>query len=246
MKKILVLIALLLTLGHARPAESAISFVCAVNVTGANGGTSGSTNCSGANLFVLGLTESSSLAATISDSTSATWTHLTEQCVSTPCNVIYYAKNVTGSGTNTFTISCSSCFAAGVFMGFSGADTTAPFDQENGTGGGGFHLTAQPGSITPGSNNELVVTSFGYNNTQTFGAGSVTGYTEGGAPDFTGGTNYGGGGYYQIQTTATATNPSWALAQDTAGDITVASFKAGAGGGAAPAPRLLLLGVGGW
>jgi hypothetical protein len=238
-----VLVALAFVLLACRPAFAAIALVNHIAAAGANTFTSSSVSMSGANLLVMVVTEASAAAGTPSDSSSNTWTGLTEQCVSTPCNRIYYAKNATVSGSQTFTLTGSSFFAVISVLSFSGADTTAPFDVEAGTGGGGFGTTANPGSITPGSNNEVVVTGFAWNNSQTIS--SVTGYTISDQTNFAGGSNYGGAGAYNIQTTATATNPTWNLNPGTtAGDVTVASFKAGAGGGGSTPCIRTLMGVG--
>jgi len=140
---------------------------------------------------------------------------------------IYYAKNaIVGSG-HTTTLTGSSFYATMTFMAFSGSDTTSPADQQNGLGAGGFGDSAQGGSITPGQDNSLIITGCGWNTSRTMSVAGFTIYQT----DYTGGVNYGGGGGWAIQTTVTATNPTWANSGGFAGAVGVANFKPSGGGG---------------
>lgn len=194
---------------------------------GASTFTSGAIDTSGASLLVVVVTEATAGGATLTDSKSNTWTKLTEQSAVAPACVIYYAKNPTVGSGHTVTLTGVLFFGVASFSAWSGAETSAPFDQENGTGGGSFTNTAQPGSVTPSVDNELVITGFAWNNNQTMS--SVTGCTLLDQTDFSGGNNYGGGAAYVIQTTAGAVNPTWNFSGTTAGDIVIATFKASAG-----------------
>jgi len=236
-------LGLAIVLLAATPSQAAIALVAQVSGTGASTFTTGSVDTSGANLLTIALTEASNGAATISDSKSNTWTKLTEQCASTPCVVIYYAKNATVGSGHTFTATGSSFFAVLGASAWSGADTTAPFDQENGTGGGSMASGQQPGSVTPTTDGQVVVSAMGWNDTRNIT--SVTGSTQLNENDFTGGVNYGGGSAYVIQTTAAAVNPAWNwTGGNVAGEVVVATFKAASGGGPTCPPTRLLLGVG--
>lgn len=208
----------------------AIAFVSQVAASGANTFTSGSLDTTGADLLVVVVTENTAGGVTLSDSKSNTWNPLTEQTNSiNPSCVIYYAKATGKTGTgHTFTATGSSIFCVLNVMAFSGSDTTAPFDQQNGTGGGSFTSTAAPGSITPTVDNELIISGFAWNASLTIT--SVTGATAFYQTNFSGGANYGGGGAYAIQTTATAANDAWNFTGTIAGNIVTASFKATAGG----------------
>lgn len=214
----------------------AIALVSNVKAAGANTFTSGSIDTSGANLLTVVLTEASVGAATLSDSKGNTWTACTEQFNSVnPACVIYYAKNPTVGTGHTFTATGTSHFAVISAAAWSGADTAAPLDQQNGTGGAGFVNTAPPGSVTPTEDNELVLSGFAWASSVTIT--SVTGSTILDQTDFAGGTNYGGGDAYVIQTAATAINPAWNFTGTIPGNVVVATFKVGAAG-LSPRPSL--------
>lgn len=219
------LFALLLCL--CEPSWATIALVNNVSGSGANTFTSSGVDTSGSNLLVV-VVSGNAAAGTLSDSNSNTWSPLTAHSDGANQVQISYAKNATVGTGHTFTMTGSSIFTSICVLAFSGADTTAPFDQENGTQGGGFDNTNfLPGSITPGSNNEVVVSGVSFNNTQTMSVNSGLAITD--QVNFTGGTNYGCAGAYIVQGTAAAINPQWTMtAPTTAGGITQASFKAGA------------------
>jgi hypothetical protein len=208
------------------------SFIGQIAASGANTFTSGTLDTSGADFLVLCLTENTAGSATISDSKSNTWVKgpPTEQSVVNPACVIYYAtaSGKTGTG-HTFTATGSNIFSVIHVMAFSGGAQSSAFDVENGTGGGSFTNTAAPGSITPTADNELVISAFAWNSATTIT--TVTGATAFYQTDYSGGANYGGGGAYVIQTTATAINMAWNWTGTTAGDIVTAAFKVSGGGG---------------
>jgi hypothetical protein len=202
-----------------------------IKAAGANTFTSGTYDTTGADFLVIVLTENTAGSVTLSDNKSNTWlvSPPTERSVVNPACVIYYAtaSGKTGTG-HTFTATGSSIFAVLSVFAFSGGAQSSAFDQENGTGGGSFTNMAAPGSVTPTTDNQLVLSGFGWNSATTIT--SVTGATAFQQTDFAGGTNYGGGGAYQIQTTATAVNMAWNFSGTTAGDIVTATFfSAGAG-----------------
>ncbi len=107
-------------------------------------------------------------------------------------------------------------------------------DQQNGstTGGAGSIST---GSITPSENGELIVTVVA-----SLDSGTVTvpsGYTLGDRASYAAGIAIGGALAYKIQTTATATSPSWTFSTSSEGSAGVGSFKAASpsgGGGSTP------------
>ncbi len=198
----------------------------AIAVGGAGGATTGAFDSSTADLIVL--SESAyapSGSGTISDSLGNTWTPLTVQSDGTEAlNRLYYCVNPTVGVSHTFTTTAQ--FVTLCAHAFSGA-AASPLDQESGTTGTGTSL--QPGSLTPSQSGCLVFTG----HTATSGSSApvipsgFTGLTE----PYTGGTNEGGGGAYEIQTTATAVNPNWSWTGSAHSAATMAIFLPAAGGG---------------
>lgn len=167
-------------------------------------------NTTGANLYVVVvcLYSTSAALATVSSTNNAsgTWAHGSNYVNSTSNVCIFYCKSATASGAELFTINPNGTgYALAFVSAWSGADTSAPKDQDNGAANasGG---TIQPGSITPGENNELVITGVSDNNNQTFTINSPFSTVTDTSQD----TNSATGAWsYNIQTTATATNPTW-------------------------------------
>lgn len=128
---------------------------------------------------------------------------------------------------------------------WSGADTTAPFDQENGsTNGADGQSTTQPGTVTPTTDGQLVLAMatagpFGqYDND--FGAGTVSSpFTFLDTKNGESFVNYPIGGAYEIQTTATARNPTFTPPNTGYLSSAAATFKAAAAasGGGIPVPQ---------
>ncbi len=173
---------------------------------------------SGANLLVVVVSYLTASPPTLSDSKSNSWGSpiLTEVGASGGSAAMYYCKNPNIGTAHTFTLTGgadnSACFAA-----FDGRDTTSPLDQSSGANLG----SVQPGSITPSTDNQLVVavSGGGIGTTGTVDSGmTVTDFNP-----FVGGTGYHSVLAYIIQSTAGAINPTFA----DAGGIIIASFKAG-------------------
>lgn len=180
----------------------------------------------GCNLITVVCTYASAGAGTLSDSKGNTYTGRTEQynSVAPACRIFECSNPTVGSG-HYWTLTGSSIFGTLGAAGWLNAKLSSPFDQENGQGGAGFSGTATPGSITPGEDGEIIITGFGWNTSASM---SVPGYTIGDSWDFQGGTNYGGGWAYLIQTPAAATNPAWTFSGSEGGNVTIASYKANA------------------
>lgn len=227
MKRVLASIALLLAL--ASPSQAAITAGAHTSAC-TNGGntTTAAINTTGASLLiVLGGGFS---APSISDSASNSWTALTdypEAGGSQPRVKFYYVVNPTTSATHTVTntVGGDNCVA---FFAVNGAKTSSPFDVQNGatTAGATSH---QPGSVTPSENNEIVVAGFSAGSTAEQ-PGAIAGYTtiENAV------ANYRIALAYQIQTTATATNPTWAWTSATQAAANIATFKVAAATTARP------------
>jgi len=205
----------------------AIALVSSVRFPSTGGTTSSAIDTTGANLLICLL--SNMVGTTITDSKSNTWTALTLYSGTGPDIKFLYAKNATTGTGHTFT---TPNWDQAVVAAFSGADTSAPFDQENGQNQGAGITT--PGSITPTANGALVVAgiaSINFAGTATVDssmsiidqAASVGGNPEGSALA------------YIVQGTAGAIAPTWTLAAS-AGSANIASFLAATGGGAAGVP----------
>lgn len=140
--------------------------------------------------------------------------------------LFYYANPTVGSG-HTFTLSCTAPALAVIAL--SGGASSSVLDQNTGaTGNSVFSLAS--GSITPGSNNELIICG---GNGADSNSGTITvdsGMTAVATPlGYVGGSHVSNWMYYKIQTTAAAINVT---VSDTVSEpgrsATIGSFKAGA------------------
>lgn len=244
MKKLL--LSLLLLLWLARPGFGAIavanSGACHSKTAGQSTQTTSAVDCTGANLFVVHLGMVTSVSNTLSDSTTALWdcASVTPQTVGINLGQLCFAKNVTGSATQTFTLTCTNCFFAMEAIGFSGADISAPLDQQSGSIQAAAS-TIQAGSVTPGSDGQVIVSGVEIQ------AGDLTSVDLSFViSDHTAnsGSNVGSGMAYLIETTATAKNPTDTMSGSSSLAAINATFKAAATG-ATCRGRLTLLGVAG-
>lgn len=174
---------------------------------GASGGTTSGINTTGADLIVVALEYQKSAGANISDSKGNTWTQLTkyEETSSNSAVVFYYCSNPTVGSGHTFTTTSHFC-GVGIVAVSGSRTATTPKDQETGSTGGTSSNPQGPGSITPSVDGCLVVASF-YQATTGSAPSLPSGYTSVGT--WATGTAFLGGVAYQIQSTATATNPGW-------------------------------------
>lgn len=196
---------------------------------GANGGSTTAIDTTGADLLVLVVHEySGGSHSTPSDSKSNTWTGLTVRDNGSLTRTrIYYAKNPTVGSGHTFTYSASGSFPLIQVLAFSGADLSAPFDQENGTTGSS--ASAAPGSVTPGVDNEALVAAVCNNGGITAVGSSFTLELN---MNTVAGVNMGGATAYKVQTSAGAENPAFTLSASPWSAV-IATFKAAGGGGGA-------------
>lgn len=198
---------------------------------GANGGTTGSIDTTGANLLIAALCAETGSGETLTDNKGNTWAQLTIRTSVHPEIAIWYMKNPAVGTGHTFTCSTASSFSSFCVAAFSGADTSSPFDQQNGVSSG--NSPQSTGSITPGSNNELVVSCVTFNLNSAVSVTASMTITD--TFNFAGGTNYGSSLAYIVQTTAAAINPQWTFTADTSNAaVAIASFKAA--GAAAQTP----------
>jgi lysophospholipase L1-like esterase len=184
-----------------------------------NTGTTTGIDTTGATLLVAAVTYFSS--GTLTDSKGNTWTALTARG-GFGFEQIYYCVSPTSVGTG-HTISYSGGFTVLQLLAFSGV---AAFDKTAGANG----LT--PGSITPTNANELVITLVQDHGTGNDFTSAPAGFTLTGHVSGNTSNNFATGVAYQIQTSATAANPTWT--ETGSGDApgsTIAAFTATGGGG---------------
>lgn len=211
------------------------SFGIAVSPT-----TSSTVDTTGATLCVSSFSDGVTTATyTPTDSKGNTWHPLTIASAGSQGRTqLWYAWDHGGSplsvgAGHTFT---GATTAGGnpwvVFTCYGGTQTSSdPFDQQNtGTTAASVATSLQPGSVTPTSPNQLLVTAvsaylepIGF----TISPGTFTITAQSG---LAGGVNYAGGQAYLVETTATAQNPTWTLSSGAAQSMTaaIATFKAGA------------------
>jgi hypothetical protein len=208
-------------------AAATFAFVSGTNVsTNMDSPTSSAVNTTGVDLLIMSVgyynpAQDSTLPA-VSDSKGNTWTPLTVHNTGTnAANVLFYSKNPTVGSGHTFTI--SSNYSSISVAGFSGSDTTAPFDQQNGAGTTSSTSLAT-GSITPSAANELIIAGGGTGGGGTTLVSIATGFTvaqtdNGGSQSFPSALGY------KIQTTATAENATFSISFSNQIAVTIASFK---------------------
>lgn len=193
-------------------------------VGGSSGGTTGAIDTTGASFLCVSIsgTDYGGTGPAITDSKSNTYSPRTAPVFSgLYFTQIWYVANPTvGTGhTFTFTTAGVGLIMAAAFLGVA---VTSPYDVENGTTGSA--QTLQPGSITPGENDEVLITcSMGdaSGNVPTVGSG----YTIIESNALVGGVNPQGGMAYLIQTSAAASNPTWDGVSSNIYSAAIASFK---------------------
>jgi hypothetical protein len=206
-----------------------IAFVAAVGASATGGApttvTTASMNNTGANFLSCAVSSYNSTASTVTDSTNAnSWSSLNSYTDSAGTYVqLWYAANATVSSSQTITASNSGAniYPSVACASFSGVATSSAFDQQNGNNASS--ITVQPGSITPSGNGYLVLTGLSASSGSSF---SINGsYTVAAQEPYNSGAAMGAAMAYWIQSTATATNPTW-TSNATAGlAADIASFK---------------------
>lgn len=210
--------------------------------------TTSAINTSGASLLVATVNGFNSInpIGNPSDSKANTWFNLTTHVCSggISSGYIAYAKNpIVGSG-HTFTFGAVATYPCICVAAFSGADLTAPFDQENGADNVSA-TTGQPGSITPTINDALIIACAQYFDATTVGSvDSGLTLQENQASDGTV-THVGGSLAYGIQIPPPfAVNPTFTAAAGGPRQwLAIASFKPSTAV-AATVKQLAALGVG--
>lgn len=189
-------------------------------VVGGSGGTTGNVNTLTANLIIVVLTYYTSAGANLTDNQSNTYTQLTAYSDNNMAVTIFYKISPTVSSTHTF--STTSHFAGMNVIALKSTGTPTYNSQQTGASQNSSGAIT-PGSITPSANNCVVIGGFGsFNGSTSGGPAYPTSFT--GIGKYTTATAEAGNAWYEIQTTATARNPS---VTDTGSSeaITMAVFK---------------------
>lgn len=192
---------------------------------GENGGVTDNIDTSLCNFLAVAVSGQFSATnyAVLSDSYSNVWVSLTVCGDNFTTTQWFYSVNPTVGTGHAFTFgnitSGAGTYPGCIVAGFSGVDTTSPFDQQ-GTNLGNANVTD---SLTPSEDNCLVLTSFNSFTTDPTGVSSPFGIIA--LMPLTGGIKYASGAAYVVQTTATPAQATWAPSGRTSVDIAV--FKTG-------------------
>lgn len=206
---------------------AAIALVNSVSAGSAGGGvTTGSIDNTGANFLACAVGGSAGSSATVSDSSSNTWTPLTRLDISSSSVQLFYVANATVSNAQTFTTTGLS-FDSIICKSFSGVKTASPADQSNSNELGAGDVSVTTGSVTPTEDNELILTGIGFDS-DVANLGINSSFTGVTYVAFVGGQHYPVGMAYKIQTTAGADNPTWSWTNSTFAGAVITTFKAAA------------------
>lgn len=203
-----------------------------IGAAGGNSATTAGVDTTGANILFIAVASFNTdpSTATVTDSKGNTYSHITSQAIAGNIGcVLFYSVNPTVGAGHTVTVALTGGFVGISFQAWSGGATSSPLDQQNGNAVSDTNTTIQPGSITPGQDNELVLTVFGeplVSSTGSIDSGFSTPYEVA----FSSGQNVGVALSYKIQTSAAAVNPTWTASSGGFRTAIQASFKAAPGG----------------
>ena len=178
------------------------------NAGNSNSITTPALTTTGANLMVAGCTYlNSGTFTSVTDSKSNSYTCLTPTTSNgNEITRLCYATNPTVGTSHTVTFNGTGIFGSIAVAAFSGVTTSSPLDQQNKNQTANA-TTLQPGSVTPGQANEVLVTVLGYK-TAGFPISIDGSYTITDSAEFTA-NNYGISLAYLVQTSPAASNPTW-------------------------------------
>ena len=194
-------------------------------------------DCTGAKLLFAIVTDFSHSAATdtVTDTQSNTWTAVANSVGGTSNSAVFYVNSTTPSVSGSMTLTVSGgAFSIAVGYCFTGTPNATIL---NGHGEGNVNqnvpVTIQPGSVTPSANGAVCGT--GVAATPISGSWAVDGlYATPIQQIIEAGASEGIAASYWIQTTATATNPTWTLASgalfDTGQAAVIACFALASAG----------------
>ena len=197
-----------------------------------NGVTTSAIDTSNSTLLVaIGASFEGATEPTLSDSKSNTWIPLTAQSITanSRCRMFYVLSPSVGSG-HTFTWSGTGTAPSICVMAFAGNITA--FDQQNGATTPGNASTQATGSITPSSDNALVVAGLSGGMTGNFSLNGIGALT--GSKELSAGNYFASAAGYGIQGTAAAVNLVFGWSGPSSGSnpvAVIASFTIAASGG---------------
>lgn len=195
--------------GGGGPAE-----VASVSTNGGiNGVTSGAIDTTGANLLIASVSWYPAAGADVtitefSDSKGNTWTPLNLAGIinsSVSANRLFYCVPTSVGSGHTFTVTETGSYASISVLALSGMSAT-PFDQQA-QNDSPASTSIQPGSITASQANAVLVTGLSFSTSGTISINSsfVTPVTV----DYVPGNGLGSSISWRIDTSASATNPTW-------------------------------------
>lgn len=204
--------------------------------------TTGSIDTTGADFLVISLASFTATAVTVSDSKGNSWTPLTIRTGNAVDVRIYYSIPTSVGSGHTFTVT-GSAFQSLSVAAFSGSAQSSVFEAESGVGSASAS-TLQPGSLTPSADNYLIITGQGGNSQGHAGTtdSPFTSNTDSLVDHAAGSNGFGTGIAWDIQTTATARNPTWDWGATSYAAVTMAVFKVAAGGVAQNSNFLMFMG----
>lgn len=172
-------------------------------------------------------------ASVLTDSAGNIWTVDTERIQAAGGRIrIAWVAGPTTSATHTFTATQTGSFPALAVRVFAGTHATPSDAAGTGANTPLGTTTAQPGSITPSEDNELVVVCTATSNSSVAAVPTINGgFSTPDAIAFVPSVNIGVGLSYLIQTTAAAANPLWTWTTNGTGGNAIHAFKAAAAGG---------------
>jgi hypothetical protein len=216
---------------YALVANTSLGSTTSNNVTTASINTSGSTI-----LFVI-VADWVGAATTVTDSKTNTWNPRVNQAANDTQVQLYYAINPTVGSGHTFTGTSTGGFPALAVLAFSGGDTSAPFDVQSAGGAGGSVTSVAAGSLTPSAANDVLIAGSAMGTAGVTVSSVDAGFTL--LDNLAATANaYGVASAYQIQTTATARNPTFTLSGSTNAAAVLNAFKEAVGAATkAPPPR---------
>jgi RHS repeat-associated protein len=202
----------------------------ALIASAAAGGTASSVttaaiDTTGANFLIVSLAFNTGATVNLTDSKGNIWTPLSSSTVTgTVSEQLYYVANASVGSGHTFSNTGTSNFSSICVAAFSGVATSSPFDKESGATSSAS--TIQTGSVTPGLNQELLVSGLGWNATRTLYPPTLdSSFTVSTSSDFLTGNHYGCSIGYLAQSNAGAVNPTWNLGSAQSNATRIATFK---------------------
>jgi hypothetical protein len=198
-----------------------MAFTLIGHASASSAGSTNTINSTGANLIVV--FSAFDGTPTITDNYSNTWTPLTIQSGGAGnFGRFWYCYNPTVGAGHYFNTTTG--YAALFAQAWSGA-TASPVDQQNGSyTNGSVTSPLQPGSVTPTTANQLIitgVTSAGAESGNNISLGFTITDNQNGVT----GVTYGGSMAYLVQTSASAVNPTWTATSGGYGSSVIATFK---------------------